>query len=489
MRRGELHAAGLAATADEDLGLDDDRSGARRRGSVPPRPAPGPACGRLPSRGRAGPGRRAGTWRRLPGSSRDVGSAGGDAAATGREGDGSRAGRRSHPTRSGTKLKPRAVASPYSSSAATSSRAAAEGRDAAGTRGASADGAIMTPSPSWQAPRSPGSTPPPGSSCAIRIRPRTPSRRRLVRAWRDLPTLRDPDRFDAWLHRLLYRACIDEARRLRRHRVDVELTDRSTRRPSPTARRRSPTATSSSVASAASSRRQRAVIVLHHYLDLPLPEVAIALGIPLGNGEITPAPRRSSRCERRSTPTPDPVRTSGGPARMTLHDGFDRTVSDWLDEQAGHGAPGYLDAVLRRTTEPTAPGLVEPRKVAPHGIDRPSRAGRPGSPGCWPSVGPPAPGRRDRRARRFAPAGPVALRRDQPRDRPVRRQPTATSTRSTRATNLAVPLIVGETLDSDPSYSPDGRRFTFARRSPGPTSLALMVANADGSERPDARPG
>jgi DNA-directed RNA polymerase specialized sigma24 family protein len=37
----------------------------------------------------------------------------------------------------------------------------------------------------------------------------------LVRAWRDLPTLRSPARFDAWLHRLLYRACIDEARRLR----------------------------------------------------------------------------------------------------------------------------------------------------------------------------------------------------------------------------------------------------------------------------------
>src|SRR4026208_1371692 len=38
----------------------------------------------------------------------------------------------------------------------------------------------------------------------------------LVRAWRDLPTLRDPDRFDAWLHRLVVRACIDEIRRVRR---------------------------------------------------------------------------------------------------------------------------------------------------------------------------------------------------------------------------------------------------------------------------------
>ena len=34
----------------------------------------------------------------------------------------------------------------------------------------------------------------------------------LVRAWRDLPTLRDPDRFDAWLHRLLVRASSMQAR-------------------------------------------------------------------------------------------------------------------------------------------------------------------------------------------------------------------------------------------------------------------------------------
>ena len=38
----------------------------------------------------------------------------------------------------------------------------------------------------------------------------------LVIAWRDLPGLRDPDRFDAWLHRLVVRACIHEAMRQRR---------------------------------------------------------------------------------------------------------------------------------------------------------------------------------------------------------------------------------------------------------------------------------
>ena len=51
----------------------------------------------------------------------------------------------------------------------------------------------------------------------------------LVRAWRDLPTLRDPDRFDAWLHRLTVNACIDEIRRLRRH-DDLQPIRRGLRR-------------------------------------------------------------------------------------------------------------------------------------------------------------------------------------------------------------------------------------------------------------------
>src|SRR5207344_399019 len=47
----------------------------------------------------------------------------------------------------------------------------------------------------------------------------------LARAWRDLPGLRDPDRFDAWLRRLLVRACIDEFRRARSRVIEVELTE------------------------------------------------------------------------------------------------------------------------------------------------------------------------------------------------------------------------------------------------------------------------
>ncbi|HKG56399.1 MAG TPA: RNA polymerase sigma factor [Candidatus Limnocylindrales bacterium] len=107
----------------------------------------------------------------------------------------------------------------------------------------------------------------------------------LVRAWRDLPTLRDPDRFDPWLHRLLVRACIDEARRVRRHRLDVELTELE----NVTGSADSASATADRDELERGFRRlepaQRALIVLHHYLGMPLPEVAFALGIPLGTAK------------------------------------------------------------------------------------------------------------------------------------------------------------------------------------------------------------
>jgi RNA polymerase sigma-70 factor (ECF subfamily) len=48
----------------------------------------------------------------------------------------------------------------------------------------------------------------------------------LLQAWRDLRGLRDPDRFDAWLHRLVVRACYRAAKR-GRHRAVVERSSSS----------------------------------------------------------------------------------------------------------------------------------------------------------------------------------------------------------------------------------------------------------------------
>jgi RNA polymerase sigma-70 factor (ECF subfamily) len=104
----------------------------------------------------------------------------------------------------------------------------------------------------------------------------------LLRAWRDLPTLRDPDRFDAWLHRLLAHACIDVIRRDRRHRLDVTITDTT---PLPVVTDAAMTIADRDELERGFRRldpEERAVIVLHHYLDLPLPEVAATLRIPLG---------------------------------------------------------------------------------------------------------------------------------------------------------------------------------------------------------------
>lgn len=106
----------------------------------------------------------------------------------------------------------------------------------------------------------------------------------LVRAWRDLPTLRDPDRFDAWIHRLLVRACIDEARRLHRHRIDLELTTLD----APASADHESTVADRDQLERGFLRlqpEQRAVIVLHHYLDLPLADVAVSLGIPVGTAK------------------------------------------------------------------------------------------------------------------------------------------------------------------------------------------------------------
>lgn len=45
----------------------------------------------------------------------------------------------------------------------------------------------------------------------------------LVIAWRDLPSLRDPARFDAWMHRLLTNVCIAQAGRERRRIANLRV--------------------------------------------------------------------------------------------------------------------------------------------------------------------------------------------------------------------------------------------------------------------------
>ena len=102
----------------------------------------------------------------------------------------------------------------------------------------------------------------------------------LVRAWKQLPSLRDADKFDAWLYRLVVNACAEQGRQLRRWSqqvralpTDASISDHSI-----------------SVAVRDQLERgfdrlkpeQRAVVVLHFYSGFSASEIARLLGIPEG---------------------------------------------------------------------------------------------------------------------------------------------------------------------------------------------------------------
>ncbi len=104
----------------------------------------------------------------------------------------------------------------------------------------------------------------------------------LLAAWLDLRALRDPERFDAWLHRLLVRACYRAAGR-RRTRELAELAVTVRGEPSvPDEQHALAARDQMSRAFRRLTAEQRTVIVLHHYLGLSMAEAADALGAPIG---------------------------------------------------------------------------------------------------------------------------------------------------------------------------------------------------------------
>ncbi len=127
-----------------------------------------------------------------------------------------------------------------------------------------------------------------GVACLIlrdRDRAHDATQEALVQAWRDIRGLRDPERLDAWLNRLVVRACYRQSRRERRRAV-VELRVVSAAEVS------LPGPELSVVDRDRLDRAfgrldtdQRAVVVLHHHLGLPLAEVSDVLGIPIGTAK------------------------------------------------------------------------------------------------------------------------------------------------------------------------------------------------------------
>jgi RNA polymerase sigma-70 factor (ECF subfamily) len=103
----------------------------------------------------------------------------------------------------------------------------------------------------------------------------------LLGAWRDLPGLRDHDRFDAWLHRLVVNACYVEARAERRWSARVRLVPPEIR-VEPDIARAIVARDELESAFRDLSPEHRAVVVLHHHLGYPLTKIAATLDIPEG---------------------------------------------------------------------------------------------------------------------------------------------------------------------------------------------------------------
>ena len=100
----------------------------------------------------------------------------------------------------------------------------------------------------------------------------------LVSIWRQLPKLRDPDRFEAWAYRLLVHAAYAEHRRRRRQSPPEALSDGATDDPFLTIHDRDQLERGFARLPA----EQRAVLVLQQYLSLSHDELADLLDIPVG---------------------------------------------------------------------------------------------------------------------------------------------------------------------------------------------------------------
>jgi RNA polymerase sigma-70 factor (ECF subfamily) len=100
-------------------------------------------------------------------------------------------------------------------------------------------------------------------------------------AWRELPHLRDPERYEAWLHRLLVNACYEESNRHRRWSMHIRaLPDSGLGGADPMVAIDDRDALERAFGRL--SMQHRAVVVLHHHVGLPLATISEIVGIPVG---------------------------------------------------------------------------------------------------------------------------------------------------------------------------------------------------------------
>ena len=168
----------------------------------------------------------------------------------------------------------------------------------------------------------------------------------LLGAWRDLPTLRDIERFDAWLHRLVVHACYAEARGERRHVAPrPPPADRSTdlarrgalRRRARRPRSRLPPA----VTGTAGGRRAPSPPRVPADGDRGDP------GYPCWDRAVPPPLRGPSAADRARRQRSQP-RDLTGATRMnrSTEPDFDQRIADWLEDDPSRAPTQALETVL-----------------------------------------------------------------------------------------------------------------------------------------------
>ena len=241
-------------------------------------------------------------------------------------------------------------------------------------------------------------------------------------AWRDLPSLRDPDRFDAWVHRLLTNVCIDRGRSgAQAGQQPVRAPGRRIR-PRRTSCWQSPIETSSIAASGGSTPDERAILVLRHFVGYEPTEIAETPRHLRGDDPFPPPSRPSRHARRtrsgrprrgrrrdlsheRTAPTSTASSRSGWPTARPRSPIASSTSSPPGSASSASAARG---AFPRRTNVTTPIKLIaaagrgrssspsaatachgRPARAGPAGPDRPHRRRRP-SPSASPSAAPSA---------------------------------------------------------------------------------------------------
>ena len=304
----------------------------------------------------------------------------------------------------------------------------------------------------------------------------------FIRAWRDLPGLRDPDRFDAWLRRLVVNACLDITRRRRRRAIEVELTPINGR-PSPTWRPPSSTATSSTRRSGTSTRNGARSSSCTTSWGCRCPRWRAPWASP--SGRRSPGcTGHSARCAPPSRETSCRQRLRGGrrSARMMPTDLFEGELPGLLENLAEPRTPGYFDDLMWQTagTPQRRAWTIRERWLPMLEIARQPVISQP----PWRAIG-----------LLLLLIGAVAagliLAATRPKPPPligpagnglvVMSREGDILTYDPR-TGESVAIITGPEIDIDPQWSQDGTRLIFRRASTDePEADFLMVARANGT--------